>query len=296
MAQTYAAADLARLQKIEMMMYADFRAVCEKHGLTYWGFCGTGIGALRHGGFIPWDDDIDLYLPRADYEKAIRYMTTEYGDRYYALNTKTSAHYPLATTRLCLKGTVFCEEVMKQVDCPWGIFLDLYPVDAAADASYARTKQILGAWFYSKLVILYEMPRPKLYFDGWRADAVTAGCTLAHELLHWLRIPKKALVDRRDGISAQYNGCRTRRLGYFCDTRPYADMFPRRDLYPLRQLPYEDSTMPFPRHVEKLLTKMFGDFMTLPPEEKRQNHVPYLLDFGKFAGMTPEEVERSWEA
>ncbi len=294
MSKTYKPETLARLQTIELMMLKDAQKVCEENHLQYWGFSGTGIGALRHEGFIPWDDDIDIYLPRADYNKLIEIMTTKFGDKYYALNNDTSAHYPLATTRLCLKDTVFQEEVMKNVDCPWGIFLDLYPCDNAADKSMYRIEQVWETWFWSKLVILYEMPRPTLPFTGVMKSLGTLATMLIHTFLQWLDVPKKYFVFKREESSQQYNSVRTRRKGYFCDTKPFANMFARRDTLPLTVVPFEDTEIPIPKRSDKLLRKMFGDYMSIPPIHKRKTHYPYKLEFGPYEGMTPEEIKENW--
>ena len=73
---------LQKIQQTEMEILKDFIEVCEKHNLTYFGIAGTGIGALRHQGFIPWDDDIDVAMPRDDFERLVRFIEKEKGDKY----------------------------------------------------------------------------------------------------------------------------------------------------------------------------------------------------------------------
>ena len=111
---------LARLQNTELQILKDFMELCDSHGLLYFGIGGTGIGALRHGGFIPWDDDIDIAMPRRDFEQFLSLAKKEFAGRYYLLNNKTNENYPMMTTRLCKCGTVFQERVMKDVDCQIG--------------------------------------------------------------------------------------------------------------------------------------------------------------------------------
>ena len=172
MSEFYDPEVLSHLQKVEMLILKDFMAICEKHNLTYFGCAGTGIGALRHQGFIPWDDDIDIALPREDYEKLIKAVEEEYGDKYHMLNTANDINYPLATTRMCLNGTVFHEHAVKNVDCDWGIFLDLYALDNAADGKLAFKWQMWCTWFWSKILILRSMPKPYLAFKGAKAKVV----------------------------------------------------------------------------------------------------------------------------
>lgn len=124
---------LQRLQKEILSILDDFLKICNENNLEYFGIAGTGIGAIRHKGFIPWDDDIDIAMPRRDFEKMLKLVQRQMGDKYLILNAKTNPNYPLMTTRLVKKGTVFKEEVMKDVDCPFGIFLDLYVLDNVSD-------------------------------------------------------------------------------------------------------------------------------------------------------------------
>ena len=165
---------LARLQNTELQILKDFMELCDSHGLLYFGIGGTGIGALRHGGFIPWDDDIDIAMPRRDFEQFLSLAKKEFAGRYYLLNNKTNENYPMMTTRLCKCGTVFQERVMKDVDCPFGIFLDLYVMDNIADGKLAVQIQAWTAWFWSKLLVLSCMERPYLAQTGWTARVIWA--------------------------------------------------------------------------------------------------------------------------
>lgn len=104
---------LQKIQQTEMEILKDFIEVCEKHNLTYFGIAGTGIGALRHQGFIPWDDDIDVAMPRDDFERLVRFIEKEKGDKYLIMDTKHYPNYPLMTTRITMRGTKFKEEALK---------------------------------------------------------------------------------------------------------------------------------------------------------------------------------------
>ena len=134
---------LQKIQQTEMEILKDFIEVCEKHNLTYFGIAGTGIGALRHQGFIPWDDDIDVAMPRDDFERLVRFIEKEKGDKYLIMDTKHYPNYPLMTTRITMRGTKFKEEALKSIDAPMGIFLDLYPLDKMSDDPKEAKKQAL---------------------------------------------------------------------------------------------------------------------------------------------------------
>ena len=146
MPKEYDESTLKRLQQAELEILKDFMRLCDAHGLQYFGIAGTGIGALRHGGFIPWDDDIDVALPRADYEAFLSLAKQELAEQYIVLNVEENENYPLMTTRLMRKNTIFREEALKDINCPLGIFLDIYPFDNLSDDPKACKKQMRQAW------------------------------------------------------------------------------------------------------------------------------------------------------
>lgn len=282
MPQFYEPEQLKILQNLEMEILDDFKRICRENNLTYFGYAGTGIGALRHKGYIPWDDDIDISLPRKDYEEFIRLVEEQMPEKYYVLNTEHDINFPLAGTRLCLRGTKFREHAMKDVDCEWGIFLDLYALDNAADGKLAYWWQMWTAWFWGKLLILRSIPRPYLYVHGVLAKIVTACCVAGHHIMKFFGVKKETLYRLRERANRKYENVKTKRIAYFCDPLPYTNTHEIAKTFPLRELAFEDDTLPFPNNLEELLTKMYGDYMTPPPEEKRKTHFPYELDFGPY--------------
>lgn len=119
----YDEATLKKVQQTEMEILRDFIKVCDENNLTWFGDAGSGIGAIRHKGFIPWDDDIDVMLPRKDFDKMMEVIKRDYSDKYSIANVETMKNYPLMTTRIMMKGTTFIEEPLKNIKCDLGIFL-----------------------------------------------------------------------------------------------------------------------------------------------------------------------------
>ncbi len=272
---------LSRVQRAELSIFKDFKEICENASLTYFGLAGTGIGALRHEGFIPWDDDIDVGLLRKDYDKLIEIVKRDYSDKYIVVNGDEFSEYPLMTTRIVLKGTKFIEESLKNVKCPLGIFLDVYAFDCAAADERKRIKQARGAWLFSKLLILKHIPFPVLPFTGIKKKLAYCVTASVWAFLNVFCISHKWLYNKCKSISCKYNDTDTGFYGYFCDTAMFSNFFEKQDLFPIRTEKFEDTQMCFPRNLEKSLTAMFGDYMQLPPPEKRKNHFPYVLEFSK---------------
>lgn len=168
----YDAETLQELKKMELELLRDFQELCDRHGLEYFAGGGTAIGAVRHQGFIPWDDDIDVNLYRDDYEKFLKYAKEEYSDKYEIMNAETSALYPLMSTRWMKKGTKFKEECFKDLDLDLGVFLDIYCFDNVPDDDKKMRRQGKRVWFLNKLMILKAVKKPVLYFGGWKAQMV----------------------------------------------------------------------------------------------------------------------------
>lgn len=273
---------LKRVQQEELSILKDFINLCDANDITYFGIAGTGIGAIRHGGFIPWDDDIDVAMPRKDYEKFIRIAKKEYADKYIILNGEEYENYPLLTTRWVKRGTVFIEEPLKDIlGCPFGIFLDIYPLDNIPDDEKLFKKQARQAFFYSKLLILRSVAFPVLPIHGWKAKIVHFICFCIHWTLRIFKVSKKKLYDKCVNISTKYNNLeKTERIDFLCDTTAYLNIYETKGLYPLKKLPFEDIMLNFPGNLEENLTAAYGDYMKLPPIEKRKNHFPYKLEFG----------------
>lgn len=273
---------LKRIQEVELEILKDFMDICDRHGLDYFGIAGTGIGALRHHGFIPWDDDIDVAMPRDDFEKLLPLVEKEMGDKYLIMNAERYPNYPLMTTRMTMRETKFKEEALKNIDAPLGIFLDLYPLDKVSDNPKEARRQARDAWFWSKILILRSIPFPMLGFSGWKAKIIHAICGLAHLVLSILHVPKTWIYKKAYEAETRSNHyTKTKNLDFFCDTTPYMNLYAVKDIYPLRKLPFEDVELNFPHNLHNNLTGMYGDYMQLPPEEKRKNHYPYELEFFK---------------
>lgn len=280
---------LRRLQATELEMLEDFVDFCEKHKIPYFGIGGTAIGALRHQGFIPWDDDIDLAFTRKNYERFCKLAGEELKDKYTILRGDSDENYPLFTARMCKKGTVFREYSMKDVDCEFGIFLDLYAYDNVPDCNWKMKLQAYGAWIYSKLLILCSISKPSLLLEGKKLKLVLAACQVGNKLMKAMHISKRGVFLRGKRCCTKYNKQKTKRLAYLPEARPFASMIDRKDLYPLKKMKFEHLELTFPNDMHEMLSAYYGDYMQLPPVEKRYNHCPYQLDFGKQEAEVPDK-------
>lgn len=281
----YSKEELKKIQECELLLLDEFIKICGDNDLTYFAWGGTGIGALRHKGFIPWDDDIDLGMPAQDLEKLTEIIENQFSEKFSIISASTDINYPLPTTRLMLRGTQFCEETLKNINCDLGIFLDLYAFDNVPDDEKLYKSQARAAWFWSHIRLLLSINDPVIMIHGPKGALVRIACRIASFILRLTHVSPSYALKKENEARRRYAGVSTRRIAYLNDTSPFTATYPRDEVFPLRPLEFEGRQVYFPNKLEKHLSTLYGDFMTLPPVAKRKNHYPARLDFGPYADL-----------
>ena len=265
---------------MELEILKDFCNLCEEYNIDYFGVGGTSIGAVRHGGFIPWDDDIDIGLLRKDFDRFIKIAKKKMGDKYEILNAETDCNYPLMSTRLMLKGTEFREECFRKLPCKMGIFLDIYCFDNISNNKIKMRIQGARAWFWGKLMVLCAVDEPVLYFGGWEKKIILLVSKVIHNIFMMLNITPNVFYKRAKKIILKYSKYKTKNVAYFFDPTPYTSIISVSDICPTKKMQYAGLEVRFPSNIEEYLKNRYGNYMELPPKDKRHNHPPYRLDFG----------------
>lgn len=276
----YDPAELKHLQQLELKILKEVISICESHDLKYYPHGGTALGAVRHNGFIPWDDDIDIAMFRDDYEKLLRIMETELPDEYYILNyyKHTDCHFTI--TRVCLKGTKFQHPNPIPVSFDEGICIDIFPIDYVPKST---TKRKL---YYHRCAIIRHLFMNSIF----KINTPNKLNSFIHSILHNILkiIPgQKFILNRYINCLTKYNKKKTScvtihesrvdflRFGKF-------GYFDKKDFEPSKKVKFEDIEINLQNNYDKILTIYYGDYMTLPPLEERFNHSGYIIDFGKY--------------
>ena len=272
---------LKKLQTIELGILEEFDQICQKNKIDYFLVGGSAIGVVRHGGFIPWDDDIDVGMSRKDYDKFLSIAKEEYSDKYTIVNNENNPRFPLMNTRWSLKGTEYKTEDLKDIPGEFGIFLDIFCFDNIPDDEKSMKKQATRAWFFGKLLVLSGVKRPTLYYYGMTAKILHFIFFIAYYALKILHLNSRFFYKKALKYALKYKDVSTKRFAYMFDPQRYTSIINKEDVYPTRRMKFESIEVNVPNHIERYLETRYGDYMTLPPEDKRHIHPPYNLEFEK---------------
>ena len=274
---------LEKLHKVQLKMLEDFINSCEKHNLTYFMVYGTAIGAIRHQGFIPWDDDIDVGMLRKDYDKFLTIFPQEMGKKYNLLTPKIDGRYACTVTHIQKKGTKFISEMSKDLKCEQGIFMDIFPFDNVAKGKKQQLRQMRMTYFWGKLLFLSRTGNPIIPLKGMSKVVAGFACKIIHRMLKLFRISSGFIYRKYVEAATQYND--SDMCGEYITSFEYAgclkDKIKAKDLFPLKAVPFEYLMVKIPQNNHEFLKKVYGDYMKLPPENERVNHMPLVIDFGE---------------
>ena len=271
---------LKKLQKIELGILKDFDSICEENNLKYFLVGGSAIGVVRHKGFIPWDDDIDVAMSRKDYDKFLKIAEKKYSDKYSIMNNDKNPKFPLMNTRWGLKGTEYKTEDLKDIPGEFGIFLDIFPLDNIPDDEKKMRKQGTKAWVYGKFLVLSGVKKPVLYYYGFKAKILSVIFFIAHYVLKIFHLTSRFFYKKAYKYSTMYNNKETKRFGYAFDPQRFTSVMTKSDVFPLRTMEFEGLKVKVPCKIERYLERRYGkDYMQLPPEDKRHTHPPFSLKF-----------------
>lgn len=237
---------LRRQQNRMMELLLTLDAFCRRHGLRYWLIGGTLIGAVRHHGFIPWDDDMDVQMPREDYLRLVELMPKEL-DKNTALQCRqTDDNYffqyaKLRDRRSRVEEYNGYDRLFKEQ----GVFIDIFPIDAHTKWAHRLANKVFGhVYKYVKQTHLSdEVVCRKVKRWTWLCEHIV------FPLLHAINRPFGRIWLDAYGV-------------------PYIIGWRKDDMLPLTTLPFEGHDMPVPRHYDKILRYQYGDYMQLPNLDK----------------------------
>ena len=272
---------LKQLQNLLLTILRDVVAVCEKHNITYTLGGGSALGAIRHNGFIPWDDDIDLNMPREDHDRFIPLFLQEFGHKYWVHTPEHTQGYNLLYTRIRLKGTsVITRDDFYNNEC--GALLDIFVIENTFNNKVLRNIHGVGTLalgllhscrkFYRDKSKLFQIAngQPEL-LKAIKKKAFIGFFTAFLSIQTWTR-----LADRWNRVckdcNSHYVAIPVGRKHFF------GELYLREDVCRGRKESFDGLEVYCPIEVEKYLTALYGNYMDIPTDEKREKHA-YLKPF-----------------
>lgn len=274
--------ELKRVQELSTKLLGEFDRVCDVLGLRYVVWAGTALGAVRHQGFIPWDDDVDVAMPRADYERFIREAPAVVGDEYEVVNMRNEPNFVSMVTYLTLRNTKFIPEFFAGCAYEKPLSIDIDVLDNLPDAEADYRRQNRRTWLWGRLLFLSATPEPYLPFDGVKKKLVYAVCKVAYKGMHLVGLTPEKIQAHWDKAARQYESVETKRIADYADRSPVAWSATYDELFPAVEMPFGDIVVKVPREYDVLLTRNYGNYRELPPVEQRKNHRPAVLDLGDY--------------
>lgn len=274
--------ELKHVQALLLKLIKELNRVCDQLDIPFFAYGGTCIGAVRHHGFIPWDDDVDVGFLREDYERFLREAPAVIGDDFEIINSSTNPDYPTNISILALKGTLSIPDTFKDCRFRYPIRLDLFAFDNRVPDDKLFQKQCRSSWIWGRLVFLRGTARPYISFNGVKEKLVLACCALAHGLLVLFHVKQQWLCSKWLQNAMKYDDEPSDIYVDFTDRYPERWVMSKEEIFPLKKFPFEDTEISVPNNYDAVLTRGYGNYMELPPVEERKNHHPAVLDFGKF--------------
>lgn len=266
---------LRRVQLTQLEIAREIKRVCEENDIRFFLLGGTYLGAVRHQGFIPWDDDMDLGMLRGEYEKFCRIAPEKLGPDYCLQTWYTEPNYGLPFGKVMKRGTVYLESKKSRRLQENGIYVDIFPFDSVPQDLQQRQK------LAKHLLRLYRLRLMKCGYKPWMEEEKV----LWHKRLGYLFYQFQALFCGKQALARDYDA--------LAEAQPDTDTVSEQSgmaqpLYVRRawcedlvNYTFEGEQFPAPRAYDEFLTIYYGDYMQLPPEDQRENrHQIVQVDFG----------------
>ncbi len=261
---------LKKLHSVEVEILDEIVRVCEKNNINYFLCGGTLLGAIRHKGFIPWDDDMDIAMFREDYNKFIEIAPKELNKKYCldCYQTNKNCYFPFLKVRK--NNTLLDEALVSHLDTNKGIFVDIFPLEKIENP-YSKKLRI-DALLIKNIwdVILYKY---KIVKD-------IKGCRhpFLARLLNIYSLDK--LKQKQLKLLEKQNNSEATTVCSLIGAYDYRkEIYDLKELIPASEVTFENKKYKTFKNYDYYLTKLYGNYMELPPKDKRVNHMPKQIIF-----------------
>lgn len=251
------------MQMIQLEMLLEVKRICKKRNIKYSIIAGTVLGAVRHKGFIPWDDDIDVALIRSEYERFCLACEDELDKTRFFLQTyKNTSEYRWGYAKIRRIGTVFVRKGQEHIKHPTGVFIDIFPLDNVPDNLINRRIHNFACTIVRKML--------------WsKAGAKSDDNMFMRWIFRGISIIPKKIIFLLYSILVNLNkGKETKMVRILTFPTPNNGQYGyyRKWYTQLQDVQFEGNYFPAPKDYDEYLTFKFGNYLELPPIEQRVGH------------------------
>lgn len=248
--------DIEQARLVMLKLLKEFDRICRKHHISYWLDGGTLLGAVRHQGFIPWDDDIDVAMLADDYKKFIQIASDKLPDDIFLQTRYTDREYPMFITKLRDKYSTYEESAIRKKNCHKGIFMDIFPMDF-----------VRYPFWQSNLKLFFHDTNYSNLHSSVKTFIQSTFGFVGKRMIRKLRIPVYHWLNYLFHTDYKKASC----LAY-CMEINEIQQFSKDMIFPLREHIFEGTLFYVPNDYDAYLREYFGDYMKLPPVEERHCH------------------------
>lgn len=262
--------ELSEIKQIEFDILKKFVDFCDKNQINYSLAYGTLLGCVRHGGFIPWDDDIDVFLPRTDYEKLLS-LKDVFENSFKELNFKClgTKNYPFGFLKITNNETLVEEKEIEK-KYRYGIWIDVFPLDKISSNKKKHLKNIKKINFWNKILVKSIIANGN-FCDGKKKQIANSFflIPLSHLIAKIIDIPKLCAKN-----AEKFNHEKTNLFtNYIWENNTRFPVFDITKIFPTKKGTFEGVEFNIPNDSDNILKTLYGNYMELPPESERVSHL-----------------------
>lgn len=255
---------LEKIHSIQTEMIKELHMYCKERDIRYSVICGSLLGAIRHKGIIPWDDDVDIGLIRDDYDKLVESLKKEPLDGLFLQDYSTDDYYYQPYAKLIKEDTEYIEGFRKNNKAKSGVFIDIFPLDYIKKPGMKTTKLRRTISRFATFAI---WKKENCHMEREGAKKVINVVSKIFSIL-----PKKMLIRIQNFMAIRKRKDKDYVASMFSSNYESDRLFfTVNDFETLIELPFEDTVVNAPKNWKENLTRLYKDYMALPPEEKRNS-------------------------
>lgn len=256
---------MTELQKCEFSLLEKAIKIINDNNLTYYLVCGSALGAVKYEGFIPWDDDIDIALPRNDYEKFIELVKENYSDDFALQNYRCAPNIPFFYSKIRNGKTTFIEKSVSTFDINHGVFIDVFPLDGYPETGFCSfcfelKKKVL--WRMISSVFVRENKLKKLVFYPIKA-------LITKHLYHFVSEYEKHI--------SKFSTTNSRMLCNFGNSPFKLEYSPKEHYGEGKKIKFEGLDVIVPERYDDYLTQKYGDWRAELPDDQKKGHHHFVV-------------------